>query len=732
MVFSFFTESVLFGVPVASSNISSLVSSGPVSSANVGATQNLGNSINITGNLVVSENNVTRFVGVSSESHAVVYLNGSIEVTGNATLVLQHVTLYFMGSKAPYDRYIRLSNASNGHPRLIVTDAIIISYTAASFLVRPPTGRASASFGGAIIVYDGEIIGSGFAFYRQVTYTSYINLGEPTLIKSFGTTNVSLSDVRVDRIQSFDNANVSIIIGTGPSRIPGSSPSLPDKGIAFDVFNTSRVYLSRVTFNNVTLSDHAYMSLSTSTQVSGLAAILTKGFSKVDMLAGTKTYSGLAKTGYGGIIAAGNSSITVNSSIVSSGTKLLPILTAKENSTVSFGSNCTLLGKILTYNYSSVFINNPNSLNSLNSFTDLWFVERGFSHVYVLNSWFWTGVKTNEIQLFDHSGFSAFDSKFDYAWIQAYNDTSLDFSNSTIRGSELIIEGNVNMRITNGTSIKHALEMRDSSSLLINSSSFEIIFSTDSSRITLTNGNITSLSAKDASSLSSVNSTIDELFITSSDAVGSLANLTNFYKSSVLSFPGTSVQVNVADTYVNGLDLLFLGNSKVSISNSTITNLSLLGNSVANLTNLPSPVASLFLTGNARAYIWASLRVRSVDYFGNPLNNSTITITSGYSGTGKVLSQGVTGVDGWASFTIFSAFANATGKFPIGDITIQSSFSGVSRMARASLGFVNKDAVVSLPLPSWSGYILPGVVVLAIVVILALLSFVYGRIRRRK
>jgi len=718
MALSYFAGSVLFDVRVASSTVSSSVFSVPALSSNVDGIGNFGNSVNITGNLVISGNNVTRFVGLSSGPRMVVYLNGSIEVTGNATLAFQNATLYFIGSQAPYDRYIRLSNASNGHPRLIVEDTDIISYTNSTFTVaRRPV---KTSRGGAILAYSGEIRGNGLAFYRQFPYSSYINLGGPTLIQCFGSTNVSLSNAQVDRIQSFDEANVSITIGNGI------------RGMVFDAFNFSRAYLSGVALNNVTVSDHAYVSLLNSGEVPGLATILALDFSKVDILAGTKTDYGLITTGKGGIVAAGNSSITVNGSIINSGAKLLQVLTAKDNSTVLLGNNCTVQGKIMTYNYSRVYVNNPSSFVDLNNLKDLLFVEHGFSHVYVVKSWLWTGVKTNEIQLFDQSGFSASDSNFDYAWIQAYNSTSLYFSNSTIRATDATAEGNANVILANGTSFTHAMEMRDNSSLLVHSSSVEILFGIDNSHITLTNGSIIVLSAKDASTLSAANSTISELSITSSNATGSLVNLGKFYASSTLTFPGTSVEVNVSSTFVNGLDFLFSGDSRVSISNSTIINLSLQGNSVANLTSMPGPLASLSLTGNSKAYVWAPLRVRTVDYFGNPVNGSAVSILRGYTYGSPVIGQGVTDEDGWVSFLLLSEFANATGRFPVGDVTVLVTVGGITTLQRTSLGFVNNDVFVSLPLPSWSRYIIPVAVVLAVVVILVLLAFVYGRIRRER
>lgn len=722
LAFSLLFEVVPFRIPAALSSPS--VSS---SSVSLGVTQTAENSINITGNLVISGNEVVRFSGVSSSAPFLVSINGNIEVTGNGALILEHTLLFFIGSQAPYDRYIRLSNASNGHPRLIVLNSTINCYTSIKVPL-PPTNRtfADVSFGGSIYAYgNSTITANGFSFYRNGIIGSNINAGGLTRIRLFGSSSANLSNVNVDSVQSFDDSSASITIGSGPSRVGRLGF---DKGIAFDIFNNSRITGYSVNFNNVTVHDRSSLSLTSSTQMAQ-TRILAYDLSTVQI----STSSSLLGSGtdkrhfFGAISAFDNSSFAVISSSAV-GVNKTSTMTAWDYSTISVYGNASIQGKFSAYNSSSISI---HGLNGPNSMKELAFEQRGSSSITISNCLFSRDtLKPPEFRIYDNSVLSVINSTINFGWFEFHNGTSLHVSSSTIDSSELVLDGNASLMITKNSNVSNALQVRDNSFVQINSSLVEIVYSLGNGHVSLNNGTILLASIRGASSIFATNSTIDELLIVSTNATGSLASLTTYYENADLAFPGSSVTVNLVKTYVLNLDLLFLGDSNVAISDSVIRNLSLQGNSVATLTNVSTDAASLFLTGKAEVNVWSSLRVRSVDYFGNPLSGSNVTIETGYASTAKVVSQGITGQDGWVTLTVFSAFVNASGTFPFGDVTVRSRFGGVFSTQTTSLGIANKEVVVSLPLPSWSGYIIPVVIIVAIIAALVLSTYVYARIRK--
>jgi hypothetical protein len=187
--------------------------------------------------------------------------------------------------------------------------------------------------------------------------------------------------------------------------------------------------------------------------------------------------------------------------------------------------------------------------------------------------------------------------------------------------------------------------------------------------------------------------------------------------------------VSALDTTVNGLDFSFWGNSNVGISNSTLRNLSLQGSSIVTLKNA-SVYAGLYVVGNSTALLYTTLRVRCVDYFGNPLGGSVVTVAT-YGGPGGV-ERDTTDKSGWASFIFFSKIINATGSFPLGLATVTGSLGGVSTSKTFNVASVSKEMTLSLPLPWWSGYILPVIVLIGIVALLALINYGYKRFRARR
>jgi hypothetical protein len=119
-----------------------------------------------------------------------------------------------------------------------------------------------------------------------------------------------------------------------------------------------------------------------------------------------------------------------------------------------------------------------------------------------------------------------------------------------------------------------------------------------------------------------------------------------------------------------------------------------------------------------------------VDYFGNPINGSAVTVGIGAGGTGSISSK--TDKNGWVSFVFFSGIVNATGSFPLGFVKVSGSFGGVSTSKTISAALIGEEVTLSLPLPWWSGYILPVIVLVGIIILLALINYVYKRRRARK
>jgi hypothetical protein len=294
--------------------------------------------------------------------------------------------------------------------------------------------------------------------------------------------------------------------------------------------------------------------------------------------------------------------------------------------------------------------------------------------------------------------------------------------------SRIIAQDNVNLTVVDGSGIKDSIEMRGHARLDLESSTVTVIYCPDSSQASFVHGSVTELIVSGNSTVHLVNSTIQELSLSESNVTGSLSGLTGFLENSTISFPGSGPRVGVLDTVVNGLGFSFLGNSNIIISNSTLLNLSLSGSSIVTLMNA-SVYAGISALGNSTARLYSPLRVRCVDYFGNPLNDSLVTAyVGGVGGT----ERGTTDKNGWASFLIFSGIVNATGNFPLSYGTLGGSFGGVSTSKSFSVALVGEDVTLSLPLPWWSGYILPVVILIGIVALLALINYVYRRVRPRK
>jgi hypothetical protein len=297
--------------------------------------------------------------------------------------------------------------------------------------------------------------------------------------------------------------------------------------------------------------------------------------------------------------------------------------------------------------------------------------------------------------------------------------------------SQVVAHDGVNMTVVADSKIGSAVSLRGTTRLDMESSSGFIIYGLDASQISLTNSNVSMLGVKDSVKVLAKDSIVEEFLLTAFNVTGSWVGLTNFFENFSLVPVGYGPTVSVFNTAVKGLDLLFLGNSDMSIYNSTIRNLSLQGSSIVRLYNVSIVSNFLSIKGDSKVYFWSPLRVRLVDYFGSPLSGVNVTALLGYGYTGEQLAKATTGPDGWANFVLFSEFVNASGSFPFGYISLLCRSANVTSYQSATLARLNKEVIVSMPLPSWSMYILPSVIVVVIIVILAVISLVYSRIRRR-
>jgi hypothetical protein len=669
-----------------------------LTASTVDAAQN-SNFININGNLIVSGNNVTVFAGLSSSQPVRVYLDGNVTVVDNGTLVLRHAVLYLVGAKGPYNRCIRLSSSSKGHPRLDLLNATVDAYT--------------SNYGAAIYAYnDSEIVGTDFSFYRQRISPTLPSLGGETAIMCYDESSVNITECKVDLVLAYGDSRVFISSGSGPKRGGGSSPL--DSSIGFECYNSSTVNLYAVAFGNAVVSDKAHLLLTYCTELS-VGTITTTGQSRVDIFAGTTLNFPLTLSGY--------SYVSLSSSTISF-TLFRMSVYLYDHATFAVVNDCSLGGVIEAFDYSRALLNNTNRLNG---FANIAIECHDFSSVSTFNSSFYSGPFSVQIGLFDSSRLSLIKSFVYDGWITVSNDSVIYLSHSFLSDCRLVCQDNADAIIADRSFIADSVEMRGNTGLDVESSTLASIHCADSSNASFVGASVSELRVSDGSRVYVRNSTLKELSFSSSNVSGSFAGLTSFLKN--LTLEGSSSLVSLLNATVNNLDFSLSGYSNVTISNSTISNLSLQGSSVVTLDNV-TVSGSEYVLGDSSILEYSPLRVRSVDYFGNPLDGSVVTIGTGYTGT-NVLQRRTADKDGWASFFIFSELENATGSFSVGIVTVSGSFRGVSASQFVNLASV-RDVTLSFPLPAWSTFILPAVVLVAIVALLVVGYYALRRIRGRK
>jgi hypothetical protein len=679
--------------------------------------ENYPSNITISGNLNITGDSVVNLAGVSSSNLVNVYLYGSIFINDNATLVLKYANLYFMGATKPYGCNITMVNPPNGHPHLDIGPAVVIdAYTSASIKIGSKRVHgvnipiyATVSYGAAIYAYNNsEISADGLNFYRQATYN--YSLGGPTLIECLGDSSATLTNVRVDSVLTYSAANVTIYTGIG-TYLVGKVVN----GIRFGCYNTSVTDLYDVSFQSIVASDEAHLLLVHCSEIGG--SITAMGLSRVDFTDGTLLNPV--------INATGNSYVSLSSSSLPAPAYNATMVFLNEDATFAILNESTVTGLIFAFDNSSLVMNDSGAAAALNS---IGIVGLDSSSVSIFKSTLSSFPTPVTLSFFDDSKLSAVDSTISGALISFFNNATAYISNSQLSsagsGLRIASQDNASMTVIGSTITAGSMELSDDASLSVKSSTILVISCINSSQVSVGQGSIVSeLSASDSARVQVYNSTLFELSLTEQSVNGSLSGLTGFVKNSTIALSGSTLNVSLLNAKVS-VGFTFLGLSNVTISNSTLSNLILLGSSVVTLNNA-SVSSSPYVRGNSRVSIYSALRVRCVDYFGNPLNGSIVTVI----GCPGVTPTEITDKNGLASFVVFSEMDNATANFPLGTVTVTGSFGGVSTSQDISLASMSKEVTLSFPLPPWSSYFLPLVILIGIVVLLIAIYYVVKRIR---
>jgi hypothetical protein len=433
-------------------------------------------------------------------------------------------------------------------------------------------------------------------------------------------------------------------------------------------------------------------------------------------------------TTFPGVNATGNSKVYFSSSSTIAATLYGgTVFSVYDNATLIVEGGRITKGAVLALDNSSVVFNNTMTGNYL---VNIEIIGNDSSSISISSCLISRSSQPNAIYLSNSSRLLIFNSTINSGFFVFSDNSSAYFSKTVTNSpSRTRVEDNASLTVADGSSVSDLIEMRENSKLNLDSSLVPLIDCVDSSQASFVHGSVTKLSASANSTLYLMNSTIQELSLTQSDVTGSINGLTHFLENLTLTLPGSRSQVSVLNTTIDGIDFLFSGNSVVTISNSTLRNLNLQGSSIVTLRNT-SVYAGVYVVGNSVVSVYSPLRVRCVDYFGNPINGSAVTVDTGAGGIGSV--KGVTDQTGWASFIFFSGTANATGSFPLGFVKVSGSFGGVSTSKTISTALVGEEVTLSLPLPWWSSYILPVIVLVGIIILLALINFIYKRFRARK
>jgi hypothetical protein len=627
-----------------------------------------------------------------------------------------------MGATEPYSRNITLSSP-NGHPQLNITDVSIFAVTGKAGSRRVP----GYSYGAAIYAYNrSKVTATLLSFSRTSISSLGFSLGGPTEIGCYGESSVLLNGVKVESMLAYGNANVTAYGGTVGA---GGLSS-----VLLGLYNSSEANFYGVTFPTTVVADYAHLVLSHCSQLSG-TRITSTGHSRVDLINGTTmtaipaVVSGLVTT-LPCINATGDSTVYFLSSRFSqtSITYGGPAVSVYDNATfVAQQSVMSLLG-VLAFDNSSVLFNNTTTVGSL---ANIEIIGNGSSSISVSGCSLVGSPDPVTIKLSGSSHISFVNSLIVAGYL-VFSDNSTAYISSTdlTQSSRIIAQENASVTVVGDSIVADSIEMMENARLSLESSSVSLVYCLDSSQASSINCSVTELSVSGNSTVRLMSSIVRELSLAESNVTGSLSGLTSFLENSTLALSGTRCEASVLNTTVNNLDFSFSGNSNVTISDSTLRNISLQGSSVVTLKNA-SVSAGFSVLGSSIVRVYPSLRVHCVDYFGNPLSGSVVTVNTNPGGLGGVTRE-TADKSGWANFVFFSGVVNATGSFPIGYATVSGSFGGVSTSKSLSLALIGKDVTLSLPLPWWSLYVLPVIILVGVVAFLACVGYAYKRVSARR
>jgi hypothetical protein len=655
--------------------------------------------------------------------NAKVYILGSVFINGNATLVLNHATLYFTGNvKKPYSQNIVLSSPT-GHPQLNVTSASIVGVTGVTIGGAKGIAKRSYSYGVAIYAYNGSrVTGTGLSLSRQNITGGLFLQGGPAEIKCYGESYVSLSYFHVESMFTYDEADVTVY--------SGAVGTMGVNATLLSVYNSSVVNLYGVSFPNTMVADNAHLALARCTESSG-STLTSMGHSIVDVTNGTTVVGFFGAPPYPpvyfpGINVTGDSLVYFSSLSEASATaNSWPVVTVYDNATFVEQNGIINYGTVTAEGDSRLFLNNTQTTGFLQNIE---IIAYNSSSIFISNCSLSSQPYPVTILVSDNSSLNVVGSSIISGYLAFSNNSVASVSKTIMTGSIVSVEDNASLSVASNSTIEGSIDMSENASLSFESSNGPFIHCPDSSHASFVDDTVSLLSVSDSSTVRLMNSTVQELSLTESNVTGSLSGLTSFFKNSTLTLSGSKSQVNAINATVKNLDLSFSGNFNVTISNSTLYNLNLLGSGAVTLKNASVYSGLSPPRGNSTVFLYSPLRVRCVDYFGNPLNDSPVAIVTGPTGT-NVLANKTTDKNGWVGFVLFSGIVNSTGSFPLGSATIRGRFGGVSTSKDVDVAFVNKDVTLSFPLPWWSGYILPIAILVGIVALLVFVSYAYGHVR---
>jgi hypothetical protein len=267
----------------------------------------------------------------------------------------------------------------------------------------------------------------------------------------------------------------------------------------------------------------------------------------------------------------------------------------------------------------------------------------------------------------------------------------------------------------------------------VSNSSIAFIDVDDSSVVSVFNSTITTSLQASASPIVTVsNSTIKRLAIWSDSVNCSVANigpgLFTFWdyhlNSSVMVSPGGyAPNVTFRNSTINYWQLSFQGKSNATIADSTLQYLFSYGNTVVRLVNSTASTIQYSMMG--KIYVSWYVDVHVTDSVGQDVPSANVTAAYP-NATGAQATS--TDAHGWARFTLVEKMTNATGSYPVGNYTVQASYSVYSNLTAVNMA---QSQEITLALSNLYVPELPSLLILPLFIIATLAAFVAYKRRPR-